>query len=145
MQHFQKEKVTVMGVAVAHTSTAIASAVPLDLQGVGEACIDLLIQTVATASSTGPIKLVESDTVGGTYTDAAATAFSAFPAVITSNATLWRILIPTAQKNLKRFVKVSYLQGASGTATLSTIGRAVALNEVPTGSTANGTAATIVA
>lgn len=145
MQHFQKEKITVMGVAVAHTTTAIASAVPLDIQGAGEAVIDILFQTVVTANTDGPIKLTEADTSGGSYTDVSGALFTVFPVASTDNTKIWRIHVPVAQKNLKRFLKVSILQGDAGTATVTTIGRTVALNEVPTGSPDNGAAQTIIA
>lgn len=145
MQHFQKEKITVMGVAVAHTTTAIESAVPMDIQGAGEAVIDLLFQTVATANVAGPIKLRDADTSGGTYADVDGALFTVFPVATTDNAKIWRIHVPVAQKKLRRFLKVSILQGPSGTATVTTIGRTVALNEAPVGSPGNGAAQTIVA
>ena len=145
MQIYQKEKVTVMGVAVAHTTSAIESTNPLDIQGVGEAVIDLIVLTVASANSTGPIKLVQSATSGGSYTDVPSAGFTVFPVASTDNGKIWRIHVPVAQKNLLRYLKVSYLQGASGTATVTTIGRSIALNEGPVGATGNGTAQTIVA
>jgi hypothetical protein len=145
MQQFQKTRLTVLSnYQQINTVAAIESTNAVDILGVGEVVIDIVINSVATSNMTN-IKLRQADTSGGTYEDVANAAFDVFPAHTTDDGKVWRIHVPVAQKNLKRFLKVSYTKGDTNVARVTTIANATALNQGPTGSTANGAAQTIVA
>jgi hypothetical protein len=146
MQQFQKTRLTVLSnYQEINTVAAIPSTDPVDIRGVGEVVIDIVINSVATSNMTN-IKLIESETATGTYTDVANGAFTVFPVFGATDAgKVWRIHAPVAQRNYKSFLKVSYTKGDTNVARVTTIANATALNQGPTGSTANGAAQTIVA
>lgn len=120
--HNLGSKTTILGLLRNDVVTATGAGSAIDLLGY-EGDIAVLLDAEAGGSSiTYAVKLTESDTSGGTYTDVTGGGFTTTTA---NTASLQKIFVNVS--NLKRFVKVSItVGGGTGAGAVAVIGLASA-------------------
>jgi hypothetical protein len=121
--HNLGSKTTILGLLRNDVVTATtATAAGIDLLGYEGDIAVLLDAEAGGASITYAVKLTESDTSGGTYTDVTGGGFTTTTA---NTASLQKIFVNVS--NLKRFVKVSItVGGGTGAGAVAVIGLASA-------------------
>lgn len=115
-------KTTILGLLRNDVVTATATGSAIDLLGYEGDMAVLLDAEAGGASITYAVKLTESDTSGGTYTDVTGGAFTTTTA---NTASLQKITVNVT--NLKRFVKATAtVAGGTGAGAVAVIGLASA-------------------
>jgi len=120
--HNLGSKTTILGLLRGDVVTATGLGSAIDLLGYEGDMAVLLDAEAGGASITYAVKLTESDTSGGTYTDVTGGAFTTTTA---NTASLQKIFVNVS--NLKRFVKASVtVGGGTGAGAVAVIGLASA-------------------
>lgn len=120
--HNLGSKTTILGLLRNDVVTATATGSAIDLLGYEGDMAVLLDAEAGSAGVTYAVKLTESATSGGTYTDVTGGAFTTTTA---NTASLQKIFVNVT--NLLRFVKVSVtVAGGTGTGAVAVIGLASA-------------------
>lgn len=120
--HNLGSKTTILGLLRGDVVTATGLGSAIDLLGYEGDIAVLLDAEAGGASITYAVKLTESDTSGGTYTDVTGGAFTTTTA---NTASLQKIFVNVS--NLKRFVKASVtVGGGTGAGAVAVIGLASA-------------------
>ncbi len=120
--HNLGSKTTILGLLRGDVVTATGLGSAIDLLGYEGDIAVLLDAEAGGASITYAVKLTESDTSGGTYTDVTGGGFTTTTA---NTASLQKIFVNVS--NLKRFVKASVtVGGGTGTGAVAVIGLASA-------------------
>lgn len=120
--HNLGSKTTILGLLRNDVVTVTGTGSAIDLLGYEGDIAVLLDSEAGGASITYAVKLTESDTSGGTYTDVTGGGFTTTTA---NTASLQKIFVNVS--NLKRFVKVSItVAGGTGTGAVAVIGLASA-------------------
>lgn len=120
--HNLGSKTTILGLLRNDVVTATGLGSAIDLLGYEGDIAVLLDAEAGGASITYAVKLTESDTSGGTYTDVTGGGFTTTTA---NTASLQKIFVNVS--NLKRFVKVSItVAGGTGAGAVAVIGLASA-------------------
>ena len=115
-------KTTILGLLRNDVVTATATGSAIDLLGYEGDMAVLLDAEAGGASITYAVKLTESDTSGGTYTDVTGGAFTT---TIANTASLQKITVNVT--SLKRFVKATAtVAGGTGAGAVAVIGLASA-------------------
>lgn len=120
--HNLGSKTTILGLLRGDVVTATGLGSAIDLLGYEGDMAVLLDAEAGGASITYAVKLTESDTSGGTYTDVTGGGFTTTTA---NTASLQKIFVNVS--NLKRFVKASVtVAGGTGAGAVAVIGLASA-------------------
>ncbi len=120
--HNLGSKTTILGLLRGDVVTATGLGSAIDLLGYEGDIAVLLDAEAGGASITYAVKLTESDTSGGTYTDVTGGGFTTTTA---NTASLQKIFVNVS--NLKRFVKASVtVAGGTGAGAVAVIGLASA-------------------